>query len=139
MQVTVSCPRNRRHVPALRAFARSVLGRLPRDAADDVALALTEACTNVVLHADGARYVVHIGVGTGRCTVEIADDGPGFFAPSTPAGSMATHGRGLGIMRALVDEVELRKDGAGTRVRLVKRWAQQGVVTDPHRNCRSVA
>ncbi len=107
------------------------------ESVDDILLAATEACTNVVLHAGKAApaYAVAATVDRARCRVEVTDDGQGCGYP--PGGrppvppdrhlpELAESGRGLAIMRACVDDVELRSaPGRGTRVVLDKRleWA----------------
>jgi serine/threonine-protein kinase RsbW len=89
----------------------------------DLSLALTEACANAVLHADGAAtYTIEIALDGGRCTIVVRDDGPGFAPlPMTMPEPQAVGGRGLAIMRALVDRAEIRtRPGAGTTVVLTK-------------------
>ena len=91
----------------------------------DLALALTEACTNAVRHAaGGSSYRVHLHVDDGRCLIEVCDRGPGFDLRLVPAPDLDGDGRrGLLIMRAVVDQI--RVDALrprGTRVAMVKRW-----------------
>ena len=79
---------------------------------DDIAVALTEACTNVLDHAaqDGEAYEVQISIDDERCTIRVKDAGGGFDfdARSTqpPAEGHAESGRGLDLIRALVDRVK---------------------------------
>jgi anti-sigma regulatory factor (Ser/Thr protein kinase) len=56
------------------------------------------------------------------CAVEVADSGPGFDQgrvsdPTTPDHLLATGGRGVFLMKRLVDELEY--NAAGNKVRLV--------------------
>jgi serine/threonine-protein kinase RsbW len=77
----------------------------------DIALALTEACANVILHA-GPRdeYEVTAKAEDGQCVIEVVNTGDG-TATAVPADGMpplnAEHGRGLKIMDAVVDNVRL--------------------------------
>jgi serine/threonine-protein kinase RsbW len=119
---------------------------LKEDSVDDILLAATEACTNVVLHAgqSAAAYTVAATVDHRACRVEVTDAGRGCRAPGAkrrrsssahgPAeagpgdrgdhGGLAESGRGFAIMSACVDEVTLRTaPGQGTRVVLDKRIA----------------
>src|SRR5215472_11120811 len=111
------------------------------ESVDDILLAATEACTNVVLHAGQAApaYSVAATVDRAGCRVEVADDGQGCrprLAPvrraaadhrAVDVASLAESGRGLAIMRACVDDVELRTaPGRGTRVVLDKRLEWEG-------------
>jgi serine/threonine-protein kinase RsbW len=119
------------------------------ESVDDILLAATEACTNVVLHAgeSAPAYSVAATVDRAGCRVEVTDDGHGYVPEVAGQGwsarlarvrratadrgavdiaSLPESGRGLAIMRACVDGVELRTaPGRGTRVVLDKRleWA----------------
>jgi serine/threonine-protein kinase RsbW len=126
----LSLPRDARYVGLLRAVAQSVLADLdaPLDASQDIQLALTEACGNVIRHAtETAEYRVMLHVREDGCEVEVADSGPGFDPPdlsSPPVAIDLESGRGVQLMNALVDDLEFHCDGDATRVRLVKHWAQ---------------
>ncbi len=85
---------------------------MPADVTEDVRLAVTEACTNVVRHAyeegEGAIEVIVRPRG-GSLEVVIADEGRG-MGPSPD-----TDGPGLGLplISALADSVELRPGARG--------------------------
>lgn len=90
----------------------------------DILLAATEACANVVLHAESmGPYEVVAAVGRSECRVEVRDDGAGWGRPRRqPSGELAESGRGFALMRACVDGVTLRTaPGQGTSVVLDKR------------------
>ncbi len=60
-----------------------------------------------------------------RLQVDIRNHGNGFHPNLSKCGQMpiadfATHGRGFGLMLALVDEVQVLSDGDNTIVRLTK-------------------
>jgi serine/threonine-protein kinase RsbW len=95
----------------------------------DLKLALTEACSNSVLHAyqDGREGFVEIlyDLQPDRLAIEVSDDGPGFVYVEAEAGDRAElpeGGLGLAIIRSIVDEFELgeRDRGRGSRLRFVK-------------------
>jgi len=130
-------------VPVMRRVLGDTLREIGVNAesVDDILLAATEACTNVVLHAGQAApaYSVAATVDRAGCRVEVADDGQGCrprlaWARRAAAGrgpddvaGLAESGRGLAIMRACVDDVELRTaPGRGTRVVLDKRLEWEG-------------
>jgi anti-sigma regulatory factor (Ser/Thr protein kinase) len=102
-----------RHV--LGAFAESL--RLPDDLVEDLRLAVTEACTNVVRHAyppelPGPVEVV-IRPSEERVNVVVADQGRGIGTSSDANGP----GLGLPLIAAIADEVELQPvPGGGSRV-----------------------
>lgn len=94
----------------------------------DVAVAVTEACTNVLQHAHGQdQYDVEIRVSEEQASIRVSDVGEGFdyhalVRDSGSYGPMEERGRGLVLMRALVDELEFVSDPEkGNLVRLTKR------------------
>lgn len=90
------------------------------DVIDRVELAVAEACNNAILHAQGDTFSITVAVDGDRARVDVADDGPGFAPPVQPAmpPALATGHRGLPLMRALVDEVEVTSGRGGTVVAL---------------------
>ena len=91
----------------------------------DIALALSEACANVIRHAGpGDEYEVRASASDGRCIIEVVNTGSGATVLA-PGGGMppptAEHGRGLKIMDAVVDNLRLTGDGKeGTTVHFEK-------------------
>ncbi len=89
-------------------------------------LAVDEALANAVDHGSlpGAPVEVSTTVAAGGAVAEVlvTDRGrPGARAPlgvPAPPPPSSDHGRGLIIMSALADELEVRRAGRGTRVRL---------------------
>lgn len=93
---------------------------------EDIRLAVSEACSNVVLHGPAAgTYEVVLRVRGEECEVQVRDSGAGLVADALPDSlppAASPSGRGLAIMRAVMDEVELSADpDHGTVVSLVKR------------------
>jgi len=73
-------PRESLSVPVMRRVLGDTLTRLGVDqpSIDDLLLAVTEACTNVILHAGpGRRYELVAHVNSRRCLVEVLDGGSG--------------------------------------------------------------
>jgi serine/threonine-protein kinase RsbW len=114
-------------VPVMRQVLGDTLRGIgvTEDSVDDILLAVTEACTNVVLHAgqSAPAYTVAATVDNLACRVEVSDAGQGCPGPRRPErGQLAESGRGFAIMEACVDAVTLRSaPGQGTRVVLDKR------------------
>jgi serine/threonine-protein kinase RsbW len=133
VMLAVRLPRDELSVPVIRRLVGDALkhiGVLDSIRAD-IELALTEACTNVLDHSGpGDAYDVTVTIGPGRCELRIIDIGHG-FDHATVARShdsdldvTAEQGRGLGLMHALVDQIELISEPeTGTLVRLVKQLA----------------
>src|ERR1700729_905891 len=97
-------PRDAVSVPVGRQVLNSCLETLgvAPDTRADIALALSEACANVVQHAGpGEEYEVQVSARDRRCTIEVVNAGngepaPGGFAVTDePVAITAEHGRGL--------------------------------------------
>jgi serine/threonine-protein kinase RsbW len=125
--------RERAAVPSARAFVRRALrGFGPTaETLDPLVLAVAEACNNAILHATGDVFGVSLVVEGTRCTVTVSDNGAGFVPPREPRmpAPEATGHRGLALMRALVERVEVSSNATGTTVVLQQTLApgQPGV------------
>lgn len=132
VSLALRLPRDALSVPVIRHLVRYALTEVGvlDNVSDDIELALAEACANVLRHSGpGDSYDVSVTIGPEFCEIRVIDIGHGFDHVSimgtadlgTPDLN-AERGRGLGLMHALVDHVELRSEPeAGTLVRLVKR------------------
>ena len=98
---------------AVRGFLEAL--RLDGSRVDDVVLAVGEAAANAIEHAyrgaDG-RVKLKAYVSERHLVVEVRDCG------RWRLGGDPERGRGLGIMRALVDRVSIESTRGGTSVRL---------------------
>jgi serine/threonine-protein kinase RsbW len=100
------------------------------DCQGDVALALTEACANVVKHAAGSdEYEVAIAFIEGTCHIRVIDRGHGIdLRDSSRRNTVVDHdnGRGIVLMRLLVDRIAFESaPEEGTVVHLHKRLELQ--------------
>jgi len=125
LDLSVNLPRETVSVPVVRRLAAQALRAFGVTDEDigDVQLAIAEACANVIDHAsDTDTYEVQVELAADRCAITVVDHGTGFDG-SAP-GEVADHsesGRGLTLMRALVDNVAFRNEPqAGTVVHMVK-------------------
>ncbi|WP_433462436.1 ATP-binding protein [Spirillospora sp. CA-128828] len=102
-------PRDAASVPATRRLLAAALAALGVEdhIRSDIEMMLTEACTNVIKHAEhGADYTVRAMIQDRRCVIKVIDSGAGFDAERVPRPDpVAEHGRGLLIMRTLADDV----------------------------------
>ena len=121
LRLKLSLPSDARSVPLARKVFRHTLDLMGVDGgcADDIELAISEACTNVLDHAGDHEYEVTAGIEHDCCVVEVADRGTGFVSGDpVPAGALldpeAESGRGVQLMTALVDELDF--DHCQTRV-----------------------
>jgi serine/threonine-protein kinase RsbW len=138
-------------VPVMRRVLGDTLRGLGVDteSVDDILLAATEACTNVLTHGgpQASGYTVLTRLGAVGCQVEVTDEGmglPGTLAPALagpapadpapeliPVAQLPESGRGLAVMRACVDDVTLdSRPGHGTVVTMSKHisWSSDAPV-----------
>jgi anti-sigma regulatory factor (Ser/Thr protein kinase) len=110
----------------------------PEEDIDDLVLALSEAITNAVEHAyppTGLNGRIDLTVrllteddGSTRVMATVTDHGRWRIPTSSPG----YRGRGLGMMRALTDSVELTAGSMGTRVTMISRPVLSGAAArDP--------
>jgi serine/threonine-protein kinase RsbW len=122
INMVLHLPRDTASVPVTRQVldgCLKTLGVTP-DTRADIALALSEACANVVLHAGpGDEYEVQARARNGCCAIEVVNTGSrdGLPAPDRggdgialqgdPVPATAESGRGLKIIDAVVDNLQL--------------------------------
>ncbi|MDP9102099.1 MAG: ATP-binding protein [Actinomycetota bacterium] len=136
ISLVLALPRDGLSVPVVRRVLKQAMHALGIDpvVTSDIELALTEACTNVLDHAaEGEEYEVRAGINGGECCIEVIDTGGGFDHGShgfAEAAAGAESGRGIQLMRALVDRVSFTSRGDGTVVHLEKRlsWAEDAPI-----------
>lgn len=98
----------------------------------NVPVALTEALSNAILRGNGDNAAKHVRIRADvsdlRVVLEVEDEGDGFDLeacttdPSTPENLEREDGRGLFLMRSLMDRVErFRGDGNVVRLTLHRR------------------
>jgi serine/threonine-protein kinase RsbW len=142
INMVLHLPREAVSVPISRQVLNSCLESLgvTPDTRADIALALSEACANVVLHAGPSdEYEVRVSTTDFRCVIEVVnvgsqdnatgpDDAPGgtrvdgFAVPDRPVPVTAEHGRGLKIIDAVADNLQLTGNKSrGTTVHFEKR------------------
>ena len=118
-KVVLFLPRDAASVPITRQVLDGCLETLgvTADTRTDIALALSEACANVVLHAGAAdEYEVMARADDDRCVIEVVNIGNGatMASPSDPVPLTAERGRGLKIIGAVTDSLRLTGNGMTT-------------------------
>lgn len=114
IKFTLQLPRDALSVPVVRRVLNSSMRTLgvSDSCLNDIEIALTEACTNVLDHAaQGDEYEVVAGLDDERCVIEVVDTGRGFDAEQlghADADPSAEEGRGIQLIRALVDRVHFK-------------------------------
>jgi serine/threonine-protein kinase RsbW len=126
MKFSLDLPRETLSIPVIRRILGDTLRELgvSEGCIADILVAISEACTNVVQHADStSRYEVTVAIEDGQCVLKVVDRGQGFDDKSTKnVHPDSESGRGIKIMRALVDDVSFdSRPESGTVVYLQKR------------------
>jgi len=96
---------------------------------DNLAIAVTEAVNNAIIHGnkydESKKVVVTFYILRNGVKVSIKDEGGGFKPenitnPVLPENIFKEHGRGIFIVKSLMDDVEFKMDNNGTEVIMTK-------------------
>ena len=110
------------------AFARRA--GFDEDTAEQIGMVSREAAVNAVLHGNkqdvNKRVTANFETTEDALKIQIADEGPGLDPstlpdPLTPENILKPSGRGIFLMRAIMDEVEFRQLAPGTEITMIKR------------------
>jgi serine/threonine-protein kinase RsbW len=96
------------------------------EAESDVEIALREALANAIIHGNhedpGKHVHVHCRCEPREISIAVKDEGRGFDAdaiadPTAPENHGSIHGRGIYLMKALMDEVRFEEGGVVVHMR----------------------
>lgn len=118
--------------PTVERILRAVApARFSRGQRDDLAVALSEALANAAVHGNalrpGSQVSVRVAVEPRRgATITVRDSGSGFDAdtlpdPSDPQYLMIPRGRGVFLMRQLLDDLSYNRRGNEARLTLLRQ------------------
>lgn len=108
---------------------------LIEDEIDDISIAVTEAVNNAIKHGnkeDSTKSIkIVFEVETDRIKIRIKDEGKGFQLeevkdPRKNENLLKDDGRGILIMKALMDEVKVLSGSEGNVLQLVKKISRNG-------------
>ncbi len=133
---TLTLPSDLRQLALVRAFLEAVceVSGLDRLATDAVVLACHEAVSNVIRHAhchcpDACLQILCFRTADGL-EVHLNDEGAPFdlaTVPSLDPSEIRIGGRGVFLMRKLMDELSCERRGErGNTLRMVKRFGGEG-------------
>lgn len=97
---------------------------------EDVEIAVREALANAVIHGNhedpGKQVYVGCRGGTDEVSIIISDEGQGFHSgdvpdPTAPENLKSSHGRGIHLMKTLMDEVRFERGGTVVYMRKSRR------------------
>ncbi|WP_433331748.1 ATP-binding protein [Spirillospora sp. CA-294931] len=126
--IEMTLPREAESAPLVRRTLDASLCGLGvgADVRADIALALGEACANVIQHAESSRdYEVRARLDGARFVVDIIDGGREAVPADWEEGEalpLAEHGRGLTLIRAFTEGLSIRdrRDASGAVVHFEK-------------------
>ena len=127
IKLSMNIPRDSSTLPLVRHLTKHSLREIgvTKACIGDVEVAVTEACANVVEHTtDEDEYSVEVELTDTKCEIRVIDTGHGFdfeILGRSDADTTAEGGRGIQLMRALVDTIKFTSEPeSGTVVHLVK-------------------
>ena len=120
--VELAMPAEPDSVSLARQMVRGIIDRMgwSDESRTDISIAVTEACTNAVLHAypdSPGDYEVHAWAEPKKLVVAVRDTGRG-ISPRVPSPS-AGLGLGMPLMLAIADEVNFTSEGGVTEVSMI--------------------
>lgn len=127
--ILASQPEAIEEIERLAANAATLAG-FSQEEQDSLAIAVTEIANNAIVHGNkknaGKKVFVHIAVNGGEVRMTVRDEGKGFEPdklsnPLEPENLLRESGRGVFIVRSLMDEVLYDFSQGGTQVTIVKR------------------
>jgi len=104
--------------------------KFPKDLRDDIAIAVTEAVNNAIIHGnhEDPDKKVHITFTSqpDGLKVRVIDEGDGFDPdkmpdPTSPENILLEQGRGVFIIKHLMDYTEFKKVRGGMQITMVKK------------------
>jgi serine/threonine-protein kinase RsbW len=126
----------RQSLPSQVAFIPPFVNQLMRfiakcrnqeDSDLDIEVALCEALANAIVHGNQGDphkrvYVACRCTADGEVSITVQDEGQGFDSnavpdPTTPENRLVKHGRGIYLMKTLMDEVRFEQGGAVVSMR----------------------
>lgn len=118
--------------PLVDQVMRFVLNFRNADGSEvEIEMALREALANAVVHGNHENSYKRVFVECrcymdGEVSITVRDEGAGFDRstvpdPTAPENRLFTHGRGIYLMKTLMDEVSFEKGGAEVRIRKKSR------------------
>jgi serine/threonine-protein kinase RsbW len=126
-------PSSQKHLKKAVEFIEAMAQKIgfDEDATADIAISVSEAVNNAILHGnkkdEKKKVTILADPGEKQITIRIRDEGAAFCLddvcnPLAPENLMKCNGRGILILRTLMDEVTFNSaPGGGMEVKMTKR------------------
>jgi len=127
----ISIPSNQEFLSDVDMFIEGILRGYGADESiiADIAISVSELVNNAIAHGnaqnDSKKVIVEIGKNTDVVTISVIDEGVG-FNPNTLADPLAEEnllkevGRGIFIVKSLMDSVDIKPSPHGTKIIMTK-------------------
>ncbi len=105
----------------------STASGLSKDQSNNIAIAITEAVGNAIVHGNQKnpkkKVIIRFRVWQKKITIEVKDEGKGFnpdklLNPLKPENIMKESGRGIFILKSLMDSVSFDFSPKGSTIRM---------------------
>ncbi|HMF16690.1 MAG TPA: ATP-binding protein [Gemmataceae bacterium] len=137
---TLTIPSDLRMLSVARAFIEAICQTedMDRNTIHNIVLAMGEAVTNIIRHGHRekpeASVQISCRIDSDAVEILLLDEADPFDLAAVPymdPGELRVGGRGVYLMRALMDELSCQPLGArGNALRMVKRWRSSASVRD---------
>ena len=136
---SLTLPSESRMLSVARGFVEAVCQayKLDRTVTHALVIVTGEAITNIVRHAhqnrSDAQMEMHLLIKADAVEMVFQDEGAPFdlaAVPELPPGELRIGGRGIYLMRTLMDELTSQPCENGNVLRMVKRCAAAGAMRD---------
>jgi len=129
----ITIPSDPAKLEEVDTFAEDFIKELPfsQDQRDDIAISISEAVNNAIEHGNAGDLSKQVNIELealkDSIKILVADQGGGFNEsevadPTDPENLLAESGRGLLIIRHLMDEVNVSPGVEGTIIELIKKF-----------------
>lgn len=138
-QHKLTCPSTFEHIDAFAALVEQAAREiaLSEEEEVDLMIAVMEAVNNAILHGnkEDATKNVHMKIeaNPSSMVIWVEDEGGGFVVdeipdPLAPSNVLNTSGRGILMMQAFMDRVEIQPAQHGTVVKMTKEFSTKSSV-----------
>jgi len=124
-------PSNPDQLPLVDEMAQKAAREMgfTKEQSDDVSIAVTEIVNNAIIHGNNAdntkSVILTFKIEEDRLTIVITDEGIGFNPddiedPTKPENILKSKGRGIYIVKQLMDQVYFRIEPKGMTITMIK-------------------
>jgi serine/threonine-protein kinase RsbW len=128
---SIAIPSDQEFLPDVDIFIEGILRGFGADESivADIAISVSELVNNAILHGNKSilekPVTVTISKGNGQVAITVADQGGGFDpscieSPIDDANLLKEVGRGIFIVKSLMDKVDINASVVGTTIRITK-------------------